>query len=166
MLTAGDSGCFLTSNWQAGGSGRTVYIYIYIYRIYHGWALSLRAGTATCPRRENGWEHMHSATPASRPAPCLHNIVYRARMKNHLMLHIRIITVHVNKRLTYMFWGGTSCLGSCVGLWTGWHCGEPCQLAVASPKEPVHQNIEVLWWTVHDLLLAQFLLCTDTDLKK
>lgn len=43
-----------------------------------------------------------------------------------------LIMVH---SLTGMFWGGTSCLGSCVGLWTGWHCEEPSLLSGVSPKE-------------------------------
>lgn len=45
---------------------------------------------------------------------------------------ICLIMVH---SLTGMFWGGTSCLGSCVGLWTGWHCEEPSLLSGVSPKE-------------------------------
>lgn len=42
---------------------------------------------------------------------------------------------HCKHILTGTSWGGTSCLGSCVGLWTGWRCGEPSPLSGASLKE-------------------------------
>lgn len=125
-------------------------------RVYRGSAPSLPAGPATCPRHENGWEHMHSVTPASPPALCLHNTVCKTRTRKHMRLHNYANQdkgVIVNKQtinLTCMSWDGTSCLESCEGLWTGWHCGEPSQLSAASPKEPAHQNIKVLFltWTV------------------
>lgn len=120
-------------------------------RIYHGWAPSLPAGPATCPRRENGWEHTHSATPASPPALCLHSTVCKAKKWR--------ITSGTNQdkshqcNLTCMSWGGTSCLGSCAALWTRWRCGEPSQLSATSPKEPAHQNLKVFFY-VHELLLG------------
>lgn len=48
---------------------------------------------------------------------------------------LKAIKLSFIKYNTCMSWGGTSCLGSCVGPWTGWHCEEPSPLSGASLKE-------------------------------
>lgn len=125
------------------------------FRFYHGWAPSLPAGPATCPRHENGWEHMHSAAPASPPALCLHNTVCKGKkMKNY----IRHASGHSHQRNQTIL---PVCLQ--VVLPVSDHVRGSGQDGVAENlpsslrllRRNLHtKNLKVLLWAVHELLLG------------
>lgn len=120
---------------------------------YHDLAPLLLVVPATSQQHGTVWAHRHSAAPASPPALCLHSIVCNTHCSNIVFINTKS-TKKIPRAPSCQFWtstqswscrqtdshtctswGDTSCLESCAGLWTGWHCGEPSLLSAASLRE-------------------------------
>lgn len=96
---------------------------------------------------------MHSAAPANQPALCPHSTVCNThtgtqpkKCYQNLMLHVHHFVIVDNQTPTCTSWGGTSCLESCAGLWTGWRCGEPSLFSAVSLRESIKHQGGMLSW--------------------